>query len=191
MTISPCAMLMTPITPKVMARPMAASRSTEPSESPYQAFCSALQMARLFSMDAMASLAAFATAGGAVAGSAAEERKRILIPPLADHANGIELVLLGCIVEIENDRGACLDQRLLHLRIGFLGDRLFERGQRIRILGSQYGLRRFQALCRIRRHQGQAAERRLDNAPQTVVQPDRREIGWAAARRRLGLFPHR
>ena len=33
-------MLMTPITPKVMARPIAASSNTEPSESPYQAFCS-------------------------------------------------------------------------------------------------------------------------------------------------------
>ena len=40
-------MLMTPITPKVMARPIAASSSTEPSESPYQAFCTALQNARL------------------------------------------------------------------------------------------------------------------------------------------------
>src|SRR5438093_658227 len=39
MTISPCAMLMTPITPKVMASPIAASRSTEPRERPYQAFC--------------------------------------------------------------------------------------------------------------------------------------------------------
>ena len=32
-------MLMMPITPKVMARPMAASSRTEPSDSPYQAFC--------------------------------------------------------------------------------------------------------------------------------------------------------
>ncbi len=46
MTISPCAMLMTPITPNVMARPMAARRSTEPSEMPYQTFCPTLQMAR-------------------------------------------------------------------------------------------------------------------------------------------------
>ena len=61
-------MLMTPITPKVMASPIAASSSTEPSESPYQAFCSAVHMARLFSIEAMASVAAFLTAGGALAG---------------------------------------------------------------------------------------------------------------------------
>ncbi len=68
MTISPCAMLMTPITPKVMARPMAASSSTEPSESPYQAFCAAVQIARPLWIEAMASVAAFFTAGEALAG---------------------------------------------------------------------------------------------------------------------------
>src|SRR5439155_423786 len=47
MTISPWAMLMTPITPKVMARPIAASSSTEPSDRPYQAFCTADHIARL------------------------------------------------------------------------------------------------------------------------------------------------
>ena len=69
MTISPCAILITPITPKVMASPIAASRSTEPSESPYQVFCSAVQSARLFSIEAMASVAAFLTAGEALAGN--------------------------------------------------------------------------------------------------------------------------
>ncbi len=37
-TISPCAILITPMTPNVMASPMAASSSTEPSDSPYQTF---------------------------------------------------------------------------------------------------------------------------------------------------------
>ena len=40
MISSPCAMLITPITPKVMARPTAASSSTDPSDSPNQTFCS-------------------------------------------------------------------------------------------------------------------------------------------------------
>ena len=38
---------MTPITPKVMASPIAASSSTEPSESPYHAFCTVAQTAVL------------------------------------------------------------------------------------------------------------------------------------------------
>src|SRR5260221_14075575 len=46
-------MLMTPITPKVMARPIAASSRTEPSESPYQVFCNADQNAKLVSIDAV------------------------------------------------------------------------------------------------------------------------------------------
>ena len=41
-------MLMTPITPKVMASPIAASSSTEPSDSPYQAFCTVAQTASWF-----------------------------------------------------------------------------------------------------------------------------------------------
>ena len=40
MISSPCAMLITPITPKVMASPTAASSSTDPSDSPNQTFCS-------------------------------------------------------------------------------------------------------------------------------------------------------
>ncbi len=68
MTISPCAMLITPITPNVMARPMAARSSTEPSEMPYQAFCTASQTASLFLIAPMAAAALVATAGDAPAG---------------------------------------------------------------------------------------------------------------------------
>ena len=67
MTISPCAILMTPITPKVMASPIAASRSTEPSEMPYQQFCTVFQIARRPWIEAMALAAAFATGGEVLA----------------------------------------------------------------------------------------------------------------------------
>ena len=70
MTISPCAMLMTPMTPNVMASPIAASSSTEPSESPYQAFCAASHSTSPFWIAATASLAARVTAGLAAAGKA-------------------------------------------------------------------------------------------------------------------------
>ena len=56
-------MLMTPITPKVMARPIAASSSTEPSETPYHAFCTADQMASELCTDAIADCAVCATSG--------------------------------------------------------------------------------------------------------------------------------
>ena len=54
MTISPCAMLLTPMTPKVMARPMAASSNTEPSETPYQTFWPISQATRPVSILAIA-----------------------------------------------------------------------------------------------------------------------------------------
>ena len=57
-------MLMTPITPKVMASPIAASSSTEPSDRPYQAFCTIDHIARLLWIEAIAPAAACATSGG-------------------------------------------------------------------------------------------------------------------------------
>ena len=69
MTISPCAMLMTPITPKVMASPMAASSSTDPSDRPYQAFCNRRPHLELgVWIAATPSLAARETAAGVSAG---------------------------------------------------------------------------------------------------------------------------
>ena len=54
-------MLMMPITPKVMARPMAASSSTEPSDRPYQTFCSACHIASCVLIALIALLAAART----------------------------------------------------------------------------------------------------------------------------------
>ena len=56
-------MLMTPITPKVMARPMAASSSTEPSDSPYQAFCTVFQIAKVLWILPLAAATAACTCG--------------------------------------------------------------------------------------------------------------------------------
>src|SRR5437763_767152 len=81
-------MLMTPITPNVMARPIAASSSTEPSESPYQAFCTMFQSARRLSIEVIASTAAFCTAGacpvgrrvrGRLAGRGIEDCARLIL----------------------------------------------------------------------------------------------------------------
>ena len=123
-------MLMTPITPKVIASPIAASSSTEPSDSPYQAFCTVAQTASCFWIAVTASRAARLTAAGESAGSPASRFERVLVAARADHADGGELVGLGRIVGIEHDGGARLGQRALHPRVGFLGERGIERGQR-------------------------------------------------------------
>ena len=88
-------MLMTPITPKVMARPMAASSSTEPSEMPYQQFCTVFQIASRFWIEAMALAAAFATGGEVLAASLWQQSQGILIAALLDDGNGGELVVVA------------------------------------------------------------------------------------------------
>ncbi len=110
-----------------------------------------------------------------------EQRERILVTALADHGNGVDLVLFRCIVAVEHDRGARVDQCPLDSRVGFLGDRLVERRQRVRILGLEHRLGRLQALARIGGHQRQAAERGFDDAAQAVVETHRREVRGRAA----------
>jgi len=58
---------MTPITPNVMASPIAASSSTEPSEMPYQAFCTDSHSTRRFLIAPIAAPALLST-GSAVLG---------------------------------------------------------------------------------------------------------------------------
>ena len=58
-----------------MASPIAASSSTEPSESPYQAFCTAPQMASWFWIEVTPSRAARITGAG-VSGGRLESRPR-------------------------------------------------------------------------------------------------------------------
>ena len=68
MTISPWAMLMTPMVPNVIERPMAASRRTEPRDTPYQTFWTAFQSASLLRMPSAALAAASATSAGVPVG---------------------------------------------------------------------------------------------------------------------------
>ena len=90
-------MLMTPITPKVMARPIAASSSTEPSDSPYQAFCTVAQTASSFWI-AVDALARGANDGRRRIGRhAGEHVERLLVAARADHGDRRELVGFGRI----------------------------------------------------------------------------------------------
>ena len=58
MIISPCAMLMTPITPNVMASPIAASSRTEPRLIPWNRFSASSVSIRRVSIRASKSVAA-------------------------------------------------------------------------------------------------------------------------------------
>src|ERR1700722_14196903 len=100
-------MLMTPITPKVMARPIAASSRTEPSERPYHVFCSRSHSASELEIDVTAAA--------------------------ADHGHRIELVGLAGIRRVEDDGGTGLLERPFDARIAFLGDGGFQRRKGARL----------------------------------------------------------
>ena len=178
-------MLMTPMTPKVMASPMAASSSTEPSEIPYQAFCTASQTARRFLMAAIAAAAASHDRRRGIGRQAGEQPERVLVAALADHVDGRELVFIAGLVAEQDDRGARFDQRALDPRILLLGDRGFERRQRAGFARLEHRLRGVEALVGIGGQQRQAAERRVDRAAQPVVEADGIEIGRRVAGDRL------
>ena len=166
-------MLMTPITPNVMARPMAASSSTEPSESPYQAFCTVLHSASRLSIDAIASAAARCTSCGCPAGRPASRpraswsaRSRITVT-----AASLSFSLASAWNRMTAARASV--ERALDAAVGFLGERGIERRQRVRVARLEHRLRGFVALGRIGGEQRQAAERGLDRAAQAVVEPHR------------------
>ena len=104
MTISPCAMLMTPITPKVMARPMAASSSTEPSDRPYQRFWATPHSASSPLMTVIALSAAACTASGASGGKLVSKASASWSPRSRMTADGLDLVGLAGAGHGENDR---------------------------------------------------------------------------------------
>src|SRR4029077_6443332 len=90
-------MLMTPMVPKVMASPIAASSSTEPSEMPYQMFCATSQAAIVWRIDSTPAGAASLTspaardAGrGGVLDLAVRRRRRRL-----QHGQGIAVAALA------------------------------------------------------------------------------------------------
>ena len=167
MTISPCAMLMTPITPKVMARPIAASSSTEPSDRPYQAFCT---------IDHSASrcwIAEIALGRGADHGRrrvlrhVGQHRQRFLVAARADGGDGIELLLsvassLNSRIAARATVRAALASRL----VSFFSAVSISRQHRL-VMGLEHRLRGLDAFVRVGRGQRQPAERGLDGAAQT------------------------
>ena len=70
-------MLMTPITPNVIASPIAASNNTDPSDKPYQTFCTWLISFRRASMAVTASAASAFTSASA---DALVERSAAMAP---------------------------------------------------------------------------------------------------------------
>ena len=165
-------MLMTPMTPKVMASPIAASSSTEPSDRPYQAFCTIDHIARLLWIEAIALVAARATLGGTSLPQAGQQRHRFLVALRLDDGDGFELFDLGRVRLVEQDRRAGLGEGRLGGLVGFLGQRAVDDGKRALLMALEHRLRGRDPLGGIGRQQRQAAERGFHGAAQAVVEAD-------------------
>jgi len=72
----------------VIAKTNGREQRTEPRDRPYQAFCTADQIARLFWMAAVALAAARAIAGGWSTAQPGQQRQGFLIAPLLDGGDG-------------------------------------------------------------------------------------------------------
>ena len=175
-------MLMTPMTPKVMARPIAASSSTEPSESPYQAFCTVFQIARVPWIFALAASAALRTAP-----ASAGFRPSALVA--ADDRDGSDLVGALRRRRPMTAMAAILSRRLSSEMMAARAssapfpapssvwrERLVERRQHARLARLEHRLRRVVAPVGIGRHQRQRAVGRVDDAAQPVIDADRIDI---------------
>ena len=185
-------MLMTPITPKVMARPMAASSSTEPSDMPYQRFWATLHSARRSSMAAMASAAARCTAGGLVGRQRAQQAERILVAALAHDGDGLELVGLRRIGWLRRMAARASMQRpLARARRSPWPSAVIERAAARGVVRLEHGLGGLEALGGIGRQQRQAAERGFDRAAQAIVDAHLLQAGGRARRRWACRWPHR
>ena len=163
-------MLMTPITPKVMARPMAASSSTEPSDRPYQAFCTVDQSASLLWIAAMASAAARATsrrllAGSPVSSASASWSPRALMMAMASSLSASVASGLNSRIAARASVKACLTP----LSVSF-SSAASSAGSMASSCDLNTACAASIALGGIGRQQRQAAERGIDGAAQPVVE---------------------
>ena len=112
------------------------------------------------------------TRGGCLAGTPSSSASASWSPRSRMTAMAAILSASARFVVGQHDGGARLAHRLLDARVVFRGQRLVQRRQRAGVARLENRLRRVVALAGVRRHQRQAAERRVDDAAQPVVDDD-------------------
>ena len=179
-------MLMTPMTPKVIARPIAASSRTDEAEIPYQRFCATPHRARRawIALRADCSRALHRRIGGLLR-NPFDEALRVLVAALFQCRNRRETVLGRCAVAGGEDRGLGELQGRGDARVAFLGELGLKRRQRLGVVCSEYVLGRGETLFRIGIGEGQRSHRALNGAPKRVVDADLLECGGAGIGNRL------
>ncbi len=172
MIISPCAMLMTPITPKVMASPIAASSRTLPRLIPWNKLAARPTSHSRFSIDARAASAARRNSGS-VSGAVRNWSSRFFIcgsvVPPRERAAASRSSLLPETSRAA-DRLCSMAARIFGILLG--GEGLFEQRSLLGRGMPQHLLRSGEPCGRLGAEQGQGAERPFDRAAQPVVDAD-------------------
>ena len=172
-----------------MARPMAASSRTEPSDRPYQAFCRIDHSAMLLWIADVAAGRGVRDRGRLVPGEPGQQRQRFLVAARLDGGDGFQLLGIGGVRLEQQDRRARFGECRLGAVVVLLLQRGVDRRQHGLVMGLEHRLRGLDSLGRIRRLQRQRAERRLDVAPQFIVETHRggavRNAGDGRAGRRV------
>ena len=177
MTISPCAMLMTPMTPKVTARPSAASSSTEPRERPWNSVSAARRNgeAAVDGGDGGVDLGGEAGVGGA---GFEQQRARVRAGGGAERGDG------GALRVLVGGDQAGGGERQLHLRADarhlLARERRFQQRHVRGVAAAEHRFGGGQALGRIGRDELQAAERAAERDADAVVERTGSAPGGAA-----------
>ena len=153
-----------------MARPIAASSSTDPSDRPYQAFCTTDHSAKPALNRRDGGSRGACDCGRLLGTEFGQHRQRFLIAARLDDVDGVDLVGIGRIGLEKHDRGARFDKRSLGALVGFLGQRTVDDGKRAFFVGLEDLLRGDDPFGGIRREQRQTAEGGFHGAAQTVVE---------------------
>ncbi len=163
-------MLMTPMTPKVMARPIAASSSTEPSDRPNQTFWPTPQKPAPLSMLGDRRAARPRRPRRLRRRRAAQQRERVAVAALGQHGDRRELArLLGGRI---GDEHRAARASSITRRTPAPSPRRWPRRARRSPPGRGFlkiVCGRGEARRRVGRQQRQAAHRRADGAPQALL----------------------
>ena len=153
-----------------MARPIAASRRTEPSDSPYQTFWSASHSASSPSIEEMARLAATPT-GPSTSASGARRASESRPPRSVMMSIAATFSVVGPS-RLQYRGSPRLAHQLGDPRVLFRGDRRVDQFDRVRVAALEDRFRRRRPRGGIGAHQRQRAERRTDHPAERVVDLD-------------------
>ena len=121
-----------------------------------------------------------------IAGQPGQQRQRFLIAPRLDGGDGLKLFGVGGVFLEQQDRRARLGKRQLRGLVGLLLEGAVDHRQHGLVMGLEHRLRGLDAPGGIGRQQRQTAERGLDGAAQTVVEPYSHGAVGDAGNRRAG-----